>query len=396
MTDPESASLRGVRILAFCDYFTATPSGGSERVALEVYRRMAERGAEVAVVTAAADAGATEVDGLRVFRVPTVDLARYVGAEIAIAPSALRVSAKAAAELRPHVLHANHLMFQTSLAAALLAPRLGLPLVSTAHLGPLTSLRAGLRLPATVHEQSVGRFILRRSRRVIAVSSSVAAHLRRLRVDEARIDVVPNGVDHGRFHPPAAGRPPAGAGRPPTVVFVGRLVANKGPGLFVEALGTLAAAGLEFTADVVGDGPLRARLEAQVARLGLTGVVSFCGEVADVADRLREADVMVRPSLTEGLPLTVLEAMASGACVLASDIPGNAELVEPGESGLLFRPGDAGDLARQLKALMADPALRRRLAAEGCRRSAAYSWDATADATAKVLTGVAGVPATSG
>ena len=86
MTDPESASLRGVRILAFCDYFRPRPSGGSERVALEVYRRMAERGAEVAVVTTAADAGATEVDGLRVFPVPTVDLARYVGAEIAIAP----------------------------------------------------------------------------------------------------------------------------------------------------------------------------------------------------------------------------------------------------------------------------------------------------------------------
>ena len=102
------------------------------------------------------------------------------------------------------------------------------------------------------------------------MSSSVAAHLRRLRVDEARIDVVPNGVDHdGSTRPPPGGRP-AGAGRPPAIVFVGRLIANKGPGLFVEALGALAAAGLEFTADVVGDGPLRARLEAQVARLGLT------------------------------------------------------------------------------------------------------------------------------
>jgi glycosyltransferase involved in cell wall biosynthesis len=353
---------------------------------------MADRGAEVAVVSAAGDVAATEVDGLRVFPVPTVDLARYVGAEIAVAPSALRVAARAAAELHPHVLHANHLMFQTSLAAALLAPRLGLPLVSTAHLGPLTSLRAGLRLPATVHERSVGRFILRRSRRVIAVSSSVAAHLRHLRVDAARIDVVPNGVDHERFHPPAAGRPPAGTDRPPAVVFVGRLVANKGPALFVEALGALAAAGVGFTATVVGDGPLRARLEAHVVRLGLAGRVSFSGEVTDVADRLREADIMVRPSLTEGLPLTVLEAMASGACVLASDIPGNAELIVSGASGLLFRPGDAGDLARQLKVLIADPVLRRRLAGEGCRRAAAYSWDATADATARVLTGVAGVP----
>lgn len=392
MGDAGSASLRGVRVLAFCDYFSASSCGGSERVALEVYRRMAERGAEVAVVTTAADAVAGEVEGLRVYPVPTVDLARYVGAQVAVAPGARRVAARAAAEMRPHVLHANHLMFQTSLAAALLAPRLGVPLVSTAHLGPLTSLRAPLRLPATVHEQSVGRFILRRSRRVIAVSTSVAAHLRHLGVDPERIDVVLNGVDHDRFHPPAVAPPGGGV---PAIVFVGRLIANKGPALFLQALGALAAAGIGFSAEVVGDGPLRAKLEAEVARLGLGSQVTFSGEVTDVADRLRQADVMVRPSLTEGLPLAVLEAMATGNCVLASNIPGNAELVVPGESGLLFRPGDASDLARQLTTLLTDPALRRRLAAEGCRRAAAYSWDATAEATARVLTGVANAPVSS-
>ena len=384
MTQPGPASLRGVRILAFCDYFSASSCGGSERVALEVYRRLAEWGAEVAVVTAGAAAGVTDVAGLRVFPVPTLDLARYVGAQVAVAPGARRVALQAAAEVRPHVLHANHLMFQTSLAAALVQPRVGVPLVSTAHLGSLASLPAAVRLPATVHEQAVGRFILRRSRRVIAVSASVAAHVASLGVDPSLIDVVPNGVDHGRFHPPPAER---GEG-PPTIAFVGRLIANKGPALLVEALATLAATGLDFTAQVVGDGPLRARLERDVSRLGLGGPVSFTGEVADVAERLRDADILVRPSLTEGLPLAVLEAMASGACVLASDIPGNAELVVAGESGLLFRPGDARHLATQLATLVLDPALRRRLAAEGCRRAGAYSWDATAEATAKVLTGV--------
>ena len=388
MTDAAPASLRGIRILAFCDYFSATSCGGSERVALEVYGRLAERGAEIIVVTAGVHSGTTEVAGLPVVSVPTLDLARFVGAQVALAPGALRTAARVAAELRPHVLHANHLMFQTSLAAARLQPRLGIPLVSTAHLGPLAFLPAGLRLPATMHEQSVGRFILTRSERVIAVASSVAVHLGELGVDRARIDVVPNGIDHVRFHPPVLDRASRNGG-PPNIVFVGRLIANKGPALFVSALGALAAAGVSFTAQVVGDGPLRSRMERAVGRLGLSGRVSFSGEVADVADRLREADILVRPSLTEGLPLAVLEAMASGACVLASDIPGNAELVVDGGSGLLFRPGDARHLVAQLTSLVVDSGLRRRLAEEGCRRSAAYSWDATADATAKVLAGVA-------
>ena len=286
------------------------------------------------------------------------------------------------------MLHANHLMFQTSLAAARLQPRIGVPLVSTAHLGPLGFLPAGMRLPATIHEQSVGRFILGRSERVIAVASSVAVHLGELGVDRARIDVVPNGIDHVRFHPPAMSRAERN-GAPPHIVFVGRLIANKGPGLFVWALRALTAAGLRFTAQVVGDGPLRARLEREVGRLGLGGRVSFAGEVDDVAERLREADILVRPSLTEGLPLAVLEAMASGTCVVASDIPGNAELVVDGGSGLLFRPGDARHLTSQLRSLVLDAGLRRRLADEGCRRAAGYSWDATAEATAKVLAGVA-------
>ncbi len=389
MTDPAPASLAVLRVLAFCDYFSASSCGGSERVAREVYRGLARRGAEVVVVTTGGAGAPTEVDGLRAVPVRTFDLARVTGAQVAITPGAVRAAARVAAELRPHVLHANHLMFQTTLAAARLRPRLGVPLVCTAHLGSLRSLPAAVRLPATLHEQAIGRFILGRSDRVIAVSASVAAHLGHLGVDRARIDVVPNGVDHARFHPPADGRPDAGP-TPPTVAFVGRLIANKGPALFVEALGQLAAAGLPFTAQMVGDGPLRARLERAVATSGLAGRVSFTGEVDDVAERLRAVDILVRPSLTEGLPLAVLEAMASGVCVLASDIPGNAELVDPGVSGLLFRPGDADDLATQLTALLADGGLRRRLAAEGCRRSAAYSWDATADATATVLAGVAG------
>jgi glycosyltransferase involved in cell wall biosynthesis len=380
--------LPGLRVLAFCDYLSAASCGGSERVAIEVYWRLAAQGAEITVLTTGARGDGT-VEGVRVVAVPTLDLAGVVRAQVALAPGAVTAAARLARHVRPHVLHANSLHFQTSLAAALLQRRLGVPLVATAHLGPVRFLRAGLRAAATAHERTVGRFILARSARAIAVSDSVAAHLRALGVPADRIEVVANGVDHRRFFPaPAVDPGPSAEPGALSVAFVGRLIANKGPHLLVEALRT---AGPHVRATFLGDGPMRRGLEQRVARLGLGARVAFEGTVAgpDVAERLRAADVLVRPSLTEGLPLAVLEAMASGTCVLASAVPGNLDLVEDDVTGLLFRPGDPAHLARQLARLAADPALRLRLAAAGHRRSLDYSWDATAAGTGRVLASVA-------
>jgi glycosyltransferase involved in cell wall biosynthesis len=407
----------GLRILAFCDYFSERSSGGSERAALELYRRLVTQGATIRVITSLPTSmPPVASDGrLQVQVVPSLDLTRRLGIQAALAPSLFRGLGKLVADFRPNVLHANTLFFSGSLAAALLQRKTGLPLVTTVQIAGLDLLPWTARLAGSAYERTVGRFILSRSAGVIAVSASVKAHVQRLGAKVERVVVIPNGVDLERFHPDGARAENAAA----TIVFVGRLIANKGPQMLVEALrqlepppgtpqtlashvprgsrgpagppsprgGGINPAASDFRVVFIGDGPIRPQLERDTAFLG--DAVEFTGQLPDVSARLRQADIVVRPSLTEGLPLGILEAMASGVCVVATDIPGNRDLIRDGENGLLVPPKDAISLANAIRSLVPDPARRRRLAAAGVNTARQYGWDSIAVRTVKVLTDVA-------
>jgi 1,4-alpha-glucan branching enzyme len=377
--------LSRLRILAFCDYYSPDSIGGSERVASEVYGRLAGTGAQVMLITTSVSGARRgfEADGIEVRVVPALDLRRVTRAQVSLAPAVIRESRRLRETFRPNVLHANSLHFQTSIAAALLRRRTGVPMVTTMHLSQPKDLPVALRAVTAAYEQIVGRFILASSSAVITVSDAVGRHAQRLGVPTERIHVVPNGVDHQRFRPDET---VDGDGNRPLVLFVGRLISNKGPHVLLEAVGKLP--GTEVDIVFIGDGPMRQQLERAAREQGTEAHVRFEGVSADVAGWLRRADVLVRPSFTEGLPLAVLEAMASRVCVVASDIAGNADLVRDGDSGLLFAVGDVDALATALRRVLSDPEERRRLALRGWRSSLAYSWDATAEATGKVLAAV--------
>ncbi len=120
---------------------------------------------------------------------------------------------------------------------------------------------------------------------------------------------------------------------------------------------------------IVGDGPLRPEVEATVAALHLEGAVHLLGMRRDVPQLLRATDVLVLSSRGwEGLPLTVLEAMASSLPVVASDVGGTREAVVDGETGLLFRPADVNALAQHILALAADPTLAQQMGQRGRAR----------------------------
>jgi glycosyltransferase involved in cell wall biosynthesis len=380
---PAADGFAGLRILGFCDYFSESSSGGAEKVTAEVYSRLQTLGAQVTVLSATPGrtGGATTVHGIPTRIVPAVNLAKIVNAQVALAPGLLGAARRLAEELRPQVLHATSVHFQGSRAAALLARRRRLPLVTTGHVAAMSQLPLATRTATTLYEHTAGRFILRTSSRVIAVSESVATHLRQLGAPADRTVVVHNGVDHDRFHPR-----PRDLDRP-QVVFVGRLIDNKGPADALNAFATAAIPGAHLT--FVGDGPMRARLEADGARLGLTGAVHFTGHLDDVSPILGSADVLIRPSRTEGQSLAILEAMAAGVCVLASDIPANRELVDDGLSGLLATVGDIPALARRLSRLLTDHPFRDRLAAQGRQRALQHSWEVCARDTGLVLTDAA-------
>lgn len=375
----------GLKILAFCDHFSPRSSGGAERVALEVYRRLVAQGAHVTVLSAASAGAAREgeIEGIRVRTVPALDLSGVTRAQVSLAPRAMTEAAALARDTRPDVLHANGLHFQSSVAAAVLQLRSRIPLVTTAHLARPEHLPTMTRVLTGAYEGSVGRFILARSVRVIGVSPSVARHTWSLGVSKERIHVIPNGVDHERFHP---GEDRVPSQDRPLVLFVGRLIPNKGPQVLLEAI-----ARLRPDADVVllGEGPMREELRRRVEALGLGDRVRLEGHRSDVSVWFRRADVLVRPSFTEGLPLTVLEAMASGVCVVASDIGGNSDLVRDAESGVLFPVGDVAALMAGLRRVLEDDTERRRLADAGFEASRGYSWDACAEATGRVLVSAA-------
>jgi glycosyltransferase involved in cell wall biosynthesis len=367
---------RGLRVLEFCDYYGPRGMGGAERVAREVNQRLVEHGTELLVLSVVAG-GAHADRGVPVARRDPVDLSSALGGQLSVSPGYLGWAAEQAVAYRPDILYAHSLHFHGSLVAARISRRWRIPLVTVVHVGALDALRGRARALAEIYEHTAGRFILRQSRGVLAVSHAVARHAEQLGARRDAISVVANGVDHGRFIPTV---PPA---RAVTVVFVGRLIANKGPELLMDAARALRLRGTTVSVVFVGDGPLRGRLERRARELG--DVVVFAGASDDVASWLQRAHIVVRPSYTEGMPLTVLEAMASRRCIVVSDIPAHREILEHGRTALFHRVGDAGDLAATIETATREPQLRERLSHAAHRASLAYTWEATATQHSRVL-----------
>jgi glycosyltransferase involved in cell wall biosynthesis len=212
---------------------------------------------------------------------------------------------------------------------------------------------------------AVDRALAAVSRRLVCVSEAVRTFYReRAGIPEAKLTVIRNGIDPSPFDA-ASDAAPARArlglnGSAPVLTVVARLVPQKGHRYFLEALVSLrrefpAALGL-----VVGDGALRGELEALASQLGLLdgGGVRFLGERRDVPEILSATDVFVLPSsLREGLPISLLEAMAARRAVVVTDIGGNRETVEDGVSGRVVPPADAQALAQACAEVLRDPSL---------------------------------------
>ena len=163
----------------------------------------------------------------------------------------------------------------------------------------------------------------------------------------------------------------ARSGDPPVqVVSVGRLAAPKDFSTLVAAMARLPEGRAHLR--VFGDGPLRSELEAQTRALGIDGAVEFAGEVPDARPHLEDADVFVLASLSEGMPVSVLEAMAAGLPVVASAVDGLEEVVVDGKTGFLTPPGDAAALAARLGQLVDDPSLRSAFGEAGRARAEEY------------------------
>jgi colanic acid/amylovoran biosynthesis glycosyltransferase len=177
--------------------------------------------------------------------------------------------------------------------------------------------------------------------------------------------IVRAGID-----PPNVVRVPTHGGARPVLMCVARLSPEKGHAGLIEAFSRLVAEGVDAELELLGEGPERARIEQQIQSLGLSGRVRLHGQVPEdqVLVAMTRATILVASSFMEGLPVVLMEALALGVPVVAPCVAGIPELVEHGVSGLTFPPGDWDRLAQLLRELLADPALRERLAQAGRRR----------------------------
>lgn len=200
---------------------------------------------------------------------------------------------------------------------------------------------------------------------IVAVSDNardVCLHVER--IAPAKVSVILNGVDTGLFAP-GTRRDPALV---PKIGIVARLSPEKDHATLLAACAILAGRQLPFTLEVIGDGPLRGELQERAAALGLGGRVNFCGMQEDVAGLLRELDLFVLSSVTEGISLTLLEAMATELPVVATEVGGNPEVVLDGSTGFLVPAGNPAFMAERLAQLLGDPGQRQQMGARGRRR----------------------------
>ncbi len=193
--------------------------------------------------------------------------------------------------------------------------------------------------------------------RYIAVSNEVKERLRKdMAVPESKIKVVHNGIRLARFSrqtdPELRRELTQGSGRP-IVLTPARLHSQKGHIYLLQA----AALVPDALFVLAGEGPERRSLEDVAKGLGLETRVRFLGQREDIPDLLACCDVFVLPSLYEGLPLSVLEAMAAGKPVVATRIGGTAEAVVHGVTGMLVPPENPRELAAAIRTLLADSSL---------------------------------------
>lgn len=215
------------------------------------------------------------------------------------------------------------------------------------------------------------RWVSRSSRCVVANSRSGAdLAVAKMGIDRKTVRVVYNGIESpgGVSTDPEITRRELGV-TPGTVfcLFLGRLVPQKNVASLLRAFARLPTAGRNFVLLIAGEGPLFGELEALIHDLGLAGRTKLLGRREDAPRLVASCDLLVQPSLWEGLSNVILEAMAAGKPVVASDM-GGRELVVNDVSGLLYPSGDIAALADCLATLIADDEMRRRMGEAGRRR----------------------------
>jgi glycosyltransferase involved in cell wall biosynthesis len=237
--------------------------------------------------------------------------------------------------------------------------RLNVPLVATCHLW--TRQTAAIRF-----YEYIDALFLRRYDAVVSVSDAIAKEARDAGIAPEKITTVDNGIDLSPFVSANPGlAEELRKGDRILVGTVGRLVEQKGMEYFLRAAHKVLQRFPNTLFVIVGDGPDRAKLEQLSKGLGIDMSVVFTGSRRDMPSVYASLDIFVLASLEEGMPIAVLEALASGCPTIATEVGAVPKLIVPGQTGVLVRPADTESLAQAICSLLSEPDLRRHMAANG-------------------------------
>jgi glycosyltransferase involved in cell wall biosynthesis len=326
-------------------YVDSNVFGGSEQVLLQLLGGL-DRARWRPVLLHHPEPGlARLVDGARLAAVQTYSVPRVTDANFLIRLPQL---GRAIVAQRPAVFHAQ-LNWPLACKFGLLAATLGrVPaIVATVHLVIEELLNGNVRLQGRIVGAGVHRYL--------AVSQHIRGQLTAvMRWPEQKLRVVPSGIDPAPFSQPRdlALRQWLTRGSQRPIVFT---AARLSPEKAIDVLVSAAARVPEAVFAIAGDGPERAAIRAQAEALGITARVRLLGPRSDIPALLAACDVFVLPSLVEGLPISVLEAMAAARPVVATRIGGTDEVVTDGKTGLLVPAGDPESLAAAIESFLADP-----------------------------------------
>ena len=318
--------------------------GGAEQIVAHLAEDSADRGLRVAVAGAPGEM-VERLDGSVAFAPLRFGWSPAVVAHNAVGFTGLGV------RLRPRAVNSHHFLTGLSARAGLTAARVRTRHVMTVH-----------GTERSVYDPVIGTLGPYIFDELLPVAEVVRAQFARWAPPwrRGRFRVVHAGVEEP---------PPVAEVRERVVGVVARLVGRKGHRILLDAWARVQQddEGARWSLELWGEGPDRDALQEQIARLGIGDSVRMPGSVPDAASRLGEFPLIALPSLREGLPLILIEAMAAGVPVVASDLPGTRELI--GErAGLLVPSQDVGALSEALLSLIRDPVRRTELAQAGRRR----------------------------
>jgi len=326
--------------------------GGGGRAAYDICHELAARGNDVTVLTAHMHGLPYQenVDGVRVVRISSLRTESFrasFAAMLAYVLFGLWAGLRLIGRHHPDVIHTHFAVPSGALAWAL-SVLTRIPYVLTAHLGDV---------PGGVPEKTGAWFrwlepftrpIWKRAKKVVAVSEFTRQLA--LKHYPVEVSVIPNGADVLHLLPAEVK-----VNEPPRVVFAGRFVYQKSPRTIIRVLSRIKD--LEWTCSMLGDGPLFDSVMKEISKQELSDRIELPGWVTpdDVINEFSKSDILFMPSLSEGLPVVGVQALAKGLAIVASNIGGFLDLVDDGKNGYLIDVHDEYTFAGVLRELVSNP-----------------------------------------